>query len=203
MPRKFGSKRVVKTLDDTFDALTNIEQSVVHVRESIPKLICAIETEVRHGLDEAQRSYILDLMSFCGIGQIMARQRKIRQAFWRDTVIFALRAILVERGASPSLSFTDRAQTEIDRPFARVLRCAWLVLPTGARGRSPSALIARARTLRSHKGMPTEILNTVASSGRELILLHQTRTPLSPLDAVRYMRDGIASGEIKPSTKMA
>ena len=113
-----------------------------------------------------------------------------------------LREILVENGVSPSLSYTDRAQSEIDRPFARVLRCAWQALPVPIRGQSSDALIARARTLRSHKAIPSKVLDEAAGAGRELTLILQASDPAAMLDAVRHTRDGLASGEIAPSTKI-
>jgi hypothetical protein len=72
------------------------------------------------------------------------------RAWWRDDVTIVLRTLLERHAISTSLSYTDRAGTEIDRPFAHALVELWHILPPRSRGNSrPDALITRARKLRN------------------------------------------------------
>jgi hypothetical protein len=83
--------------------------------------------------------------------RFVVKNRKKPYAHWRDRVILTLRAIFVARGESVSLSYTDKAQTTIDTRFANTLRVAFELMPAHSAGQSSTALVSRARALRSQK----------------------------------------------------
>src|SRR4029078_6413332 len=79
-------------------------------------------------------------------------------AVWRDFLLLELRSILLGKGISVSLGFTDKARSEIDTPFARGLSVLWRSMPPISRGQSASALVARARALRGPKARLFELV---------------------------------------------
>ncbi|WP_414462713.1 hypothetical protein [Hyphomicrobium sp. DY-1] len=197
MPRKVRCKRLIKTLDHACANLEQIERSIAHAKQMHSFLIGAIESEISGTLDDQQRKHLLELLTFWSLGPLIAKQAKIRVAAWRDLLILALRRILAERGVSTSLS--EDAPTEFHQPFARVLKAAWLSLPkeAKARGSGPSALVARARTHSKRKGVPRDlVLNYVAAHGREIIAI-QDAAPMRSSEAVRHLRNQLASGEVQ------
>lgn len=194
MPRKLRCKRLINTLNHACENLEFIERGLTLAREAQPPLICAIEAELHCALDDQQREHLLNLTTFCCLGPVIAKQGKIRAAAWRDILIFALRAILTKHGVTTSLS--DDAPTLFHQPFARILKAAWQSLPEEARGRSANALVARARTHAKHKGLPREFLDYIASHGREIIAI-QRATPMRSSEAVRHLKNQLASGAIR------
>lgn len=111
-----------------------------------------------------------------------------------NLIIFALRSIVVRNGKSPSLSFTDAAQTKIDTLFARLLRAAWEIMPPHARSRTADAFVYRARTLRARRprGGDMVLVAYVDRIGGLLIRwfdLQARQPPLSDPRLKRYQID--------------
>ncbi len=201
MPRKVNFKRFLADLDAAASTVDTLHQDVIHTTERFWNFRAVLEAELNQRLSDEAILQILGVLIAIAAGPSFPKNGS-KAAWWRDILIVMLRVILSENGVSVSLSYTDLAQTKIDRPFARCLYASWSMLPNKCRGKSAEALIARARSWRS-TSVVTKFdcapFRYAAESGLELleIVRRSQLNSISAADAIRKLRSKVASGSTK------
>ena len=161
MPRRRQNKRVRARLSAM---LAPLEQRSVAAQAVFAKCttgLVQLQCELKVRLSVVDALALVKSLLIASELSIDAKcERRVPIDSWRDVTIMVVRSILQEKGISASLAYTDAAQIEIDRPFARALLIVWSCAAPGSLGRTPDALIARARKIRRRKlAAPVSVLH--------------------------------------------
>jgi hypothetical protein len=197
VPRKLRNKRVVKTLELTRRTISPLLDSMQAVVDRFPETIAALEKEIGCTLDAKEAGRIKDVLLYATLGGHLPPDGRKPNAVWRDFLLLELRLILSGKGISVSLGFTDKARSEIDTPFARGLRVLWESLPPISRGKSASALVARARALKGPRARLFELFLITNVRGCLHEAMPHIRGRAAAINALTHMIEQIKLGNIQ------